>query len=150
MADKATSQQKMYPSLPFTTQLIGHTIKKKKIQSRRTVSQCWLTWALCLCFTVQVCGLVEHALCVCGNYSNLNAGSAGETGCLLINEPSRWPRVGGSRECTESRSGGQCNNDTWAIMCLCTSSEEYTHNYLLINGFKCRNMFILCGQKFAE
>lgn len=83
-----------------------------------------------------MCGLVEHALCVCGNYSNLNAGSAGETGCLLINEPSRWPRVGGSRECTESRSGGQCNNDTWAIMCLCTSSEEYTHNYLLINVFK--------------
>lgn len=96
-------------------------------------------------FTVQVCGLVEHALCVCGNYSNLNAGSAGETGCLLINEPSRWPRVGGSCECTASRSGGQRDNDTWAVMCLCTSSEQCTRNYLLINGFemqKCVHFFV--------
>lgn len=39
-------------------------------------------------------------MCVCGNYSILNAGNAGETGCLLINEQSRWPRVGVSCECT--------------------------------------------------
>lgn len=31
----------------------------------------------------------------CSNYSNPNAGSAGETGCLLINEQSRWSWVGG-------------------------------------------------------
>ncbi len=76
-------------------------------------------------FTVWVCGLVERALCVCGNYCNLNAGSAGETGCLLINEWSRWPRVGGSCERTASWSGGQHNTDTWAITNK-TSPEVYT------------------------
>lgn len=53
--------------------------------------------------------------CVCGNYCDLNAGSAGETGCLLINEWSRWPWVGGSCKRTASQSGGQHNADTWAI-----------------------------------
>lgn len=65
-------------------------------------------------FTLWVCGLVECGFCVFGNYCDLNAGSAGETGCLLINEWSRWPRVGGSCEHTASRSGGQHNTDTWA------------------------------------
>lgn len=62
-------------------------------------------------------GLEKVLLCVCmcGNYCDLNAGSAGETGCLLINEWSRWPQVGGSCERTASRSGGQHNTDTWAI-----------------------------------
>lgn len=54
------------------------------------------------CISVWAC----HALCVCvcacarSNYSNPNVGSAGETGCLLINEQSRWSWVGGSCECT--------------------------------------------------
>lgn len=47
-------------------------------------------------FTVRERGLVECAfcMCVCGNYCDLNAGRAGETGWLLINEWSRWPRGG--------------------------------------------------------
>lgn len=97
----------MYPSLPCATPLISHTSEGKifKVEALRVSAG---RPGLCVyVFTVQVCGLVEHALCVCGNYSNLNAGSAGETGCLLINEPSRWPRVGGSCQCTVSRSGGQ-------------------------------------------
>lgn len=107
IASKATSQQKMYPSLPCAPPLIIHTSEGKifKVEALR-VSAGWPGRCVYV-FTVQVCGLVEHALCVCGNYSNLNAGSAGETGCLLINEPSRWPRVGGSCQCTVSRSGGQ-------------------------------------------
>lgn len=129
----------------FTTPLISRTFEEKKIfkVEEEWVSAGWPGRDVYV-FTVQVCGLVEHALCVCGNYSNLNAGSAGETGCLLINEPSRWPRVGGSCECTASWSGGQRDNDTWAIMCLCTSSEQCTHNYPLINGFemqKCVHFF---------
>lgn len=48
---------------------------------------CISVWACCVC-SVCVCAR-------CGNYCDLNAGSAGETGCLLINERSRWPRVGG-------------------------------------------------------
>lgn len=40
---------------------------------------------------------------LCGNYCDLNAGSAGEAACLLINERSRWPQVGvRSRLCCES------------------------------------------------
>lgn len=107
IAGKATSQQKMYPSLPCATPLISHTSEGEifKVEALR-VSAGWPGRCVYV-FTVQVCGLVEHALCVCGNYSNLNAGSAGETGCLLINELSRWPRVGGSCPCTVSRSGGQ-------------------------------------------
>lgn len=71
-------------------------------------------------FVIWACGLVEYVsvcVCVCPhvNYWDLNAGSAGETGCLLINEWSRWPWVGGSCKHTASRSGGQHNTDTWAI-----------------------------------
>lgn len=48
----------------------------------------------CACVCVCMC---VHAQ-ACGNYSYPNADSAGETGCLLINEQSRWPWVGGSHE----------------------------------------------------
>lgn len=69
------------------------------------------------CLLYECVGFLLSVLCVCvcGNYCDLNAGSAGETGCLLINEQSRWPWVGGSCERTASRSGGQHNTDTWAI-----------------------------------
>lgn len=138
-------------SFPSATSLISHTFEKKKIfkVEEQWVSAGWPGRSVDV-FTVQVCGLVEHALCVCGNYSNLNAGSAGETGCLLINEPSRWPRVGGSCECTASRSGGQRSNDTWAIMCPCTSSGQDTHTFLLINPFKMHKYVQFLLRKFAE
>lgn len=56
--------------------------------------------AVLMCLLYECVGLLVM-LCVCvwvlgggggGNYSNINAGSAGETGCLLINEWSRWPQ----------------------------------------------------------
>lgn len=70
-----------------------------------------------MCLLYGCVGLLSMCLCafVCVNYWDLNAGSAGETGCLLINEWSRWPWVGGSCKHTASRSGGQHNRDTWAI-----------------------------------
>lgn len=88
-------------------------------------------------FVIQVCGLVECALCVCGNYCDINAGSAGETGCLLINERSRWPRVGGSLEHTASRSGGQHNTDTWAITNKTSQAADISQRY-----FTCVSVFM--------
>lgn len=152
IAGKATSQQKMYPLLSLNTPWISQMFEKKtNIKGEEEwVSAGW-PGRYVYVFTVQVCGLVEHALCVCGNYSNLNAGSAGETGCLLINEPSRWPRVGVSCECTVSRSGGQRNNDTWAIVCLCARHQNRTHIIIFSLMYsKCRNIFFFFLQKFAE
>lgn len=57
--------------------------------------------AVFMCLLYECVGLLSVlCVCVCGNYSILNAGNAGETGCLLINERSRWSRVGVSCECT--------------------------------------------------
>ena len=81
-------------------------------------------------FTVLLCGLVECAWCVCGNYRDLNAGSAGETGCLLINEWSRWPQVGGSCEHTARRSGGQHRTHTWAITNKTSQAVDTSQRHL--------------------
>lgn len=97
-----------------------------------TVTWRYRAWAQQYMFTVWVCGLV---LCVCGNYCDLNAGSAGETGCLLINERSRWPRVGGSSENTASRSGGQHNTDTWAITNKTSQAADTRHRYCVYIDF---------------
>lgn len=57
--------------------------------------------AVFTCLLYECVGLLSMlCVCVCGNYSNLNAGNAGETVSLLINDWSRWPRVGGSYERT--------------------------------------------------
>lgn len=96
------------------------------------VTWCYSVWAQQYMFTVWVCGLV---LCVCGNYCDLNAGSAGETGCLLINERSRWPRVGGSSENTASRSGGQHNTDTWAITNKTSQAADTRQRYCVYVDF---------------
>lgn len=100
-----------------------------------------MTWLFLCCGLGAAAGSV-HSLCVycisvwarcvcaCGNYCDLNAGSAGETGCLLINEWSRWPRVGGSCERTASRSGGQHNTDTWAITNKTSQAVDTSRRHL--------------------
>lgn len=52
---------------------------------------------------------------VCGDCTDINACTAGEPDCLLINEGNRWPGVGGSSERTATRSGGQHNTNTWDL-----------------------------------
>lgn len=70
------------------------------------------------CISVWACWV--RPVCLCGNYCDLNAGRAGESGCLLINEGSRWPC--GGRELQRHSECGQVVNtrrthkNTWAVI----------------------------------
>lgn len=75
------------------------------------------TWVACI--SVWACWV--RPVCLCGNYCDLNAGRAGESGCLLINEGSRWPC--GGRELQRHSERGQVvsstrrrtHKNTWAV-----------------------------------
>lgn len=86
-------------------------------------------------------------MCLCGNYCDLNAGRAGESGCLLINEGSRWPC--GGRELQHSEHGQvvsarRTHTNTWAVNTggQRVSRELFAYCYVLL--YRCIYGSVVC------